>query len=32
LLVDVDHRGHFRPLSEFVNSNVEVPLPTDGPR
>jgi hypothetical protein len=29
LLVDFDHRGHFRPLGEFVNGDVEIPAPSD---
>jgi hypothetical protein len=31
LLVDLDHRGHFRPLGEFVASDIEIPVPSDGP-
>jgi hypothetical protein len=30
LLVDVDHRGRFRPLGEFVDGDVEEPVPSDG--
>jgi hypothetical protein len=30
LLVDLDHRGHFRPLGEFVNGNIEIPIPFNG--
>jgi hypothetical protein len=30
LFVDFDHRGRFRPLGEFVNGNVEIPIPSDG--
>jgi hypothetical protein len=32
LLVDFDHRGHFRPLGEFVDGEIEILLPSDGPR
>jgi hypothetical protein len=31
LLVDLDHRGHFRPVGEFVDGDIEVPVPSDGP-
>jgi hypothetical protein len=31
LLVDIDHRAHFQPLSEFIDGNVEVPVPSDSP-
>jgi hypothetical protein len=31
LLVDFDHRGRFRPLGEFVDGDVEIPEPSDGP-
>jgi hypothetical protein len=30
LLVDFDHRGCFRPLGEFVDGDVEEPVPSDG--
>jgi hypothetical protein len=30
LLVDVDHRGCFRPLGEFVYGDIEEPVPSDG--
>jgi hypothetical protein len=30
LLDDVDHRGRFRPLGEFVDDDVEEPVPSDG--
>jgi hypothetical protein len=30
LLVDVDHRGCFRPLGEFVDGDLEEPVPSDG--
>jgi hypothetical protein len=30
LLVDLDHRGHFWPLGEFVNGDIEIPVPCDG--
>jgi hypothetical protein len=32
LLVDFDHRGRFRPLGEFVDGEIEILLPSDGPR
>jgi hypothetical protein len=31
LLVDLDHRGHFRPLGEFVDGDIEIPVSSDGP-
>jgi hypothetical protein len=31
LLVDLYHMGHFRPLSEFVDGDIEIPVPSDGP-
>jgi hypothetical protein len=31
LLVDFDHRGRFRPLGEFVDGAVKIPIPSDGP-
>jgi hypothetical protein len=31
LLIDLDHRGGFRPLGEFFNNNIEVLVPSDGP-
>jgi hypothetical protein len=31
LLIDFDHRGHFRPLGEFVDGDIEIPVPSDGP-
>jgi hypothetical protein len=31
LLVDFDHRGRFRPLGEFVDGDVKIPIPSDGP-
>jgi hypothetical protein len=31
LLIDLDHRGHFRPLGEFVNGDIEIPVPSDCP-
>jgi hypothetical protein len=31
LLVDFDHGGHFRPLGEFVDDDVEIPVPSDDP-
>jgi hypothetical protein len=27
LLVDFDHMGHFRPLDELINGDVEKPVP-----
>jgi hypothetical protein len=30
LLADLDHRGHFRLLIEFVDGDIEVPVPSDG--
>jgi hypothetical protein len=32
LFVDLDHRGPFWPLCEFVDGDVEVPVPFDCPR
>jgi hypothetical protein len=32
LLVDLDHRGCFRPLGELVNGDVQIPESSDGPR
>jgi hypothetical protein len=31
LLVDLDHRGRFRPLSKFVDGDIEIPVPSNGP-
>jgi hypothetical protein len=31
LLVDLDHRGRFRPLGEFVDGDIEISVPSDGP-
>jgi hypothetical protein len=31
LLIDLDHRGCFRPLGEFVDGDIEIPVPSDGP-
>jgi hypothetical protein len=31
LLVDLDRRGRFRPLGEFVDDDVEILVPFDGP-
>jgi hypothetical protein len=31
LLVDLDHMGCFRPLGEFVDGDIEIPVPSDGP-
>jgi hypothetical protein len=31
LLIDLDHRGRFRPLGEFVDCDIEIPVPSDGP-
>jgi hypothetical protein len=31
LLVDLDHRGCFWPLGEFVDGDIEIPVPSDGP-
>jgi hypothetical protein len=31
LLIDLDHMGRFRPLGEFVDGNIEIPVPSDGP-
>jgi hypothetical protein len=31
LLSDLDHKGCFRPLSEFVDGDIEIPIPLDGP-
>jgi hypothetical protein len=32
LLVDFDHRGHFRPFNEFVDGDIPIPVPSNGPR
>jgi hypothetical protein len=32
LVIDLDHRGCFRPLGELVDSDVQIPEFTDGPR
>jgi hypothetical protein len=31
LVVDLSNRDHFRPLGEFVNGDVKIPGPSDGP-
>jgi hypothetical protein len=31
LLVDLDHRGRFWPLGEFVDGDIEILVPSDGP-
>jgi hypothetical protein len=31
LLIDLDHRGRFRPLGEFVDGDIEIPVPSNGP-
>ena len=31
LLVDFDHWGCFRPLGEFVDGDIEIPVSSDGP-
>jgi hypothetical protein len=31
LLIDLDHRGRFWPLSEFVDGDIEILVPSDGP-
>jgi hypothetical protein len=31
LIDDFDHKGRFRPLGEFVDGDVEIPVPSDGP-
>jgi hypothetical protein len=31
LLVYLDHNGHFRSLGEFVDGDVEIPVPSDFP-
>jgi hypothetical protein len=30
LLIDLDHRGHFRALGEFVDDDIEILVPFDG--
>jgi hypothetical protein len=30
LLIDLDLRSSFRPLGEFVDGDIEIPLPSDG--
>jgi hypothetical protein len=32
LLIDLDHRGRFWPLGEFIDGDIEIPVPSDGPR
>jgi hypothetical protein len=31
LLIDLKHRGRFQPLGEFVDRNIEILVPSDGP-
>jgi hypothetical protein len=31
LLINLDHMGRFRPLDEFVNDDIEILVPPDGP-
>jgi hypothetical protein len=31
LLIDLDHWGRFRPLGEFVDGDIEIPIVSDGP-
>jgi hypothetical protein len=31
LLIDLDHRGRFWPLGEFVDGDIEILVPSDGP-
>jgi hypothetical protein len=31
LLVDLDRRGHFWPLGEFIDGDIEIPEPSNGP-
>jgi hypothetical protein len=31
LLIDLDNRGCFRSLGEFVDGDIEIPEPSDGP-
>jgi hypothetical protein len=31
-LVDLDHRDRFQPLGEFVDGDIEISVPSDGPR
>jgi hypothetical protein len=31
LLIDLDHMGRFRPLGEFVDGDIEILVPSDGP-
>jgi hypothetical protein len=31
LVIDLDHRGRFRPLGEFDDGDTEIPVPSDGP-
>jgi hypothetical protein len=30
-LIDLDYMGPFRPLGEFVDGDIEIPVPSDGP-
>jgi hypothetical protein len=30
LLIDLDHKGRFRSLGEFVDGDIEIPIPSDG--
>jgi hypothetical protein len=32
LLIDLDHRGCFRPLVEIIDGDVQIPESSDGPR
>jgi hypothetical protein len=32
LLIDLDHRGCFWPLGEFIDGDIEIPVPSDSPR
>jgi hypothetical protein len=31
LLVDLDQKGHFRPFGQFVDGDIKIPVPSDGP-
>jgi hypothetical protein len=32
LLIDLDHRGRFRPLGEFADGDIKIPVPSGSPR
>jgi hypothetical protein len=30
LLIDLDHNGRFQPLGEFIDGDIEIPVPSNG--